>query len=315
MKKLIAKLIFLFVLVVAVLALLTVIVFAWAAPQFGGEYTGVISHKIERAESIDEPKIVLVGNSNLAFGIDSKRIEEALDMPVVNMGGHGGLGNEFHINMGKNGIGEGDIVVVAMTSYGDKGGLTPDLAWIAIENHGLWDLIPEDDRYEVLKAYPHYAFRTLGRWITGTGNKPNEGVYSIESFNEYGDIVYVRDTSPQANYAGVSLPPELGETVELVNEYAAWCAERGATCVVAAYPVITNEKTPPDAEAFDTFTVELTEALNCPVISDFKDYFLDCHYFYDTVYHLNDEGVAIRTEQLIEDLRTWKEKGALTRSE
>ena len=37
------------------------------------------------------PKVVLVGGSNLAFGIDSELISKSLGMPVVNMGLHAGL--------------------------------------------------------------------------------------------------------------------------------------------------------------------------------------------------------------------------------
>jgi hypothetical protein len=287
------------------MALLVGAVFAFAAPQFSGEYTGAISDKIERAESIDEPKIVLVGNSNLAFGIDSETIEEAFGRPVVNMGGHGGLGNAFHINMGRHGINEGDIVVIALTSYDKTSGLTPDLAWITVENYGLLDLIPEEDYYHFIKAFPHYAIRTVGRWITGTGNRPRDGIYSISNFNEYGDICLVREESMQENYMGKAVPPALGDTVQLLNEYIAWCNEQGAVCVIAAYPIITCEALPPSGEDFDRFAAELDAALDCDVISDYKDYFMDRRYFYDTEGHLTDEGTVIRTAQLIEDLKNW----------
>lgn len=305
MKKLIGKLLLLAILTALSLALLTAVVFAFAAPQFKGEYTGAIVDKIERAESIDEPKIVLIGNSNLAFGIDSETIEEAFGRPVVNMGGHGGLGNEFHINMGRHGINEGDIVVIAFTSYGEVSSLTPDLAWITVENHGLWDLIPEEDYYDVIKAFPHYAIRTIGRWLTGTGNKPRDGIYSAAAFNEYGDISQVRDQSMMQDFDGISAPPVLGDTVALLNEYIAWCNEQGAICVVAAYPIITCDSLPPNAAAFDHFTAMLDAALDCDVISDYKDYFMDRRYFYDTTAHLTDEGTVIRTAQLIEDLKNW----------
>lgn len=60
------------------------------SPQYLGNYQASLIDKVERLESIQEPKIVLIGDSNLAFGIDSERIEEAFGMPVVNMGLHGG---------------------------------------------------------------------------------------------------------------------------------------------------------------------------------------------------------------------------------
>ena len=68
-------------------------------PQYDTSYNAALHDKIDRIEMIEEPKIVLIGNSNVAFGFDSEMIEEAFGMPVVNMGLHGALGNAFHEEM------------------------------------------------------------------------------------------------------------------------------------------------------------------------------------------------------------------------
>ena len=70
-------------------------------PQYENGYCASLIDKVNRLKSINEPKIVLLGNSNLAFGIDSKMLEESMNMPVVNMGLHGGDGNAFHEEMAK----------------------------------------------------------------------------------------------------------------------------------------------------------------------------------------------------------------------
>ena len=54
-----------------------------------------IIDKHAHADSIKAGKIILAGGSNLAFGIDSKQLEETLGMPVVNLGLHAGLGLHF----------------------------------------------------------------------------------------------------------------------------------------------------------------------------------------------------------------------------
>ena len=74
---------------------------------------------------------------------------------------------------------------------------------------------------------------------------------------------------------------------------------------VAAYPVAYGEFTP-SASEYETFQNELQNKLDFEVISDFTDYFIPYEYFYDTKYHLTDEGVDIRTEQLIKDIKNWK---------
>ncbi len=82
-------------------------------PQYLNNYMAALIDKNERLCSIDEPKIVLVGNSNLAFGINSAMIEEAFSMPVVNMGMHGGIGNPFNEQAAVQNVHEGDIVILS----------------------------------------------------------------------------------------------------------------------------------------------------------------------------------------------------------
>ena len=45
--------------------------------------------KHQRLSSITEPKIILVGGSNLPFGVKSKMLEDSLGMPVVGMNTYG----------------------------------------------------------------------------------------------------------------------------------------------------------------------------------------------------------------------------------
>ena len=49
----------------------------------------------------------------------------------------------------------------------------------------------------------------------------------------------------------------------------------------------------------------MAKRLDCPVISDYRDYFFDYKYFYNSFLHLTTEGAALRTEQLIEDLEEY----------
>lgn len=132
--------------------------FKMIMPQYSGGYNAALIDKVERLRSIDGPKIVLIGDSNLAFGIDSKKIEEALDMPVVNMGLHAGLGLAFHEEMAKLNVCKGDIYIICHSSYTDSGGIADKvLAWNTIENHfGLWKILRARDIYPMIKAYPIY---------------------------------------------------------------------------------------------------------------------------------------------------------------
>lgn len=273
-----------------------------------GSFQAALLDKTERLQSIGEPKIILIGNSNLAFGVDSQRIQEALGMPVVNMGLHGGLGNAFLENMGKLGVSEGDIVVVCHSNYDDDGTIPdPALAWITVEMHPeFWKLIPVKAIPQMLKAYPSYLYSSAVRFLTGSPkNVPETGTsYSRAGFNAFGDVC-VRGEDSFVFTEGSVVVPQVGEeTAARLNELNRYILSRGATMVVAGYPIGSGEFTPAEAE-FDAFEAQLREALDCPVISRFADYFIPYSCFYDTVFHLNDEGVKLRTGQLIADLQDW----------
>ena len=86
---------------------------------------------------INEPKIVLVSNSNLAFGIQSDLIEDAFEMPVVNLGLHGGLGNAFHERMPLFNITIGDIIVISHLDYSDDDKISDSVKNIKFDNEKI----------------------------------------------------------------------------------------------------------------------------------------------------------------------------------
>lgn len=134
-------------------------------PQYENFYNASLIDKVNRVESIDEPKIVLIGDSNVAFGVRSELIEEALDMPVVNMGLHAGLGAAFHEEMAKLNVNPGDIIIICHLRFNDKDIMdetAASLAWITIENHlELWKMIRLKDVPMMIKTFPTYMKKRI----------------------------------------------------------------------------------------------------------------------------------------------------------
>ena len=142
MKKFISK-IFLFLLLFILISLSASALFFYKiTPQYETGYNASILDKSARLNSINGPKIVLIGDSNVSFGFQSDLIEQAYGIPVVNMGLHGGLGNAFHEEMAKMNVQEGDIYVICHHTFADNGKIDDtELAWITLENHfDLWSL-------------------------------------------------------------------------------------------------------------------------------------------------------------------------------
>lgn len=281
--------------------------FGIVMPQYLNNYQAALIDKNERLCSIEGPKIVLVGNSNLAFGIDSRMIEEAFGLPVVNMGMHGGLGNPFNEQAALQNVCEGDIVILSYSNFDDGDVIkNQQLAWITIENHfELWSYVRPGDWKDMIKAYPTYLKDCLELWSQGIGNMDSGDLYSRLQFNEYGDNIYDRPgLLPDTDFSQVHIPEIGDETIERINGLNAELEKQGATLLMTAYPTPVTEYTPP-VEEYEAFSDRIDALLDCPLISRYEDYMMEKELFYNTHLHLNNQGVKVRTELLIEDLQNY----------
>ena len=85
----------------------------WGTAGSGdGHYVAAIIDKQKSLRSCPSPKIILVGGSSLAFGLDSEMIESRVRRPVLNMGLHAGFGLKFMIEEVKPYVDSGDVVLL-----------------------------------------------------------------------------------------------------------------------------------------------------------------------------------------------------------
>lgn len=290
------------------LALIMLFCFVIVMPQYLLNYQASLIDKNERLCSLDEAKIVLVGNSNWAFGVESQKLEEAMGMPVVNMGMHGGIGNPFNEQAAVQNIHEGDIVIISYSNFADGDIIkNPELAWITIENHpALWKYIRLKDWPSMIKAYPTYLKDCLDLWSQGIGNMDSGTEYSRLQFNEYGDNIYDRPALviSDEELAEAHIPEIGDETIDRLNKLNQTLQEKGATLLVTPYPTPVTSYTPP-VEEYVAFSDQIEERLDFPLIGRYEDYRMDKNLFYNTYLHLNNEGKQLRTQMLIDDLQEY----------
>ncbi len=279
--------------------------------QYGDTFLGEMTVKFDRLRSVEGPKVVVVGGSSVAFGLDSTALEEAVGMPVVNFGLYATLGTKYMIDMSKAGIGEGDIVILAPETDPQTMSLyfNGEAVWQAMDQDlTMLRHIPYDNWGKLSSRLWDFAEAKYGYWKDGNAPKP-EGVYALSSFNECGDLVYPRDFNIMVGDYDPSQVLTLDETlldpdyIAYVNEYAAWCERKGASLYYSFSPI--NEAALAEGTTPETilaFYAALASALDCPILSDINDCILDAQYFYDTNFHLNDTGVQVRTHRLAEDI-------------
>ena len=311
MKKFLRKALF----IPAVMLCLFVFGVLFVGNQYIEGYNASFIDKVARLKSINEPKIILAGHSNLAFGMNSKMLQDAMNMPVVNLGLHGGLGNAFNENIARFNINSGDLIIVCHSNFADDDIIgNTGLAWITIEYHwDLYKILRVKDYLEMILEYPRYWIGSFKLWINSEGNKSSDdSSYSRKAFNEFGDIVFKpknkQKTLDELFKSDTQKVPLINDTcINRLNEYNKYIKSKGATLLIAGYPIIEVDFMP-SAEEYDKFQRELESRLDCEVISNYRDYFIPYKYFYDSIFHLDEEGVKIRTQQLINDIQRWQTK-------
>ncbi len=291
---------------------------AFLAPsQYSETFYGALDLKYERLTSTKHDKVVVIGGSSVAFGLDSALLEKYLGMPVVNFGLYGDLGTRLMLDLSRDHISEGDIVV-----------LSPELAAQTLSMYFSWETTLKacDDNMSMLLSLS----RSVDEWLFSVGgfyelasakiaysvnkNTPKpEDVYSASNFNKYGDIdpeKFPRENNIMKNQylPGESYLVDLDESIvdaeflEYLNTYIRECHDKGALVYFSWCPVNDLSLTEGSEENMAEFEEYFKKSLECKVISSLDNYIIDSHYFYDTNFHLNDAGVRVRTIRLLNDL-------------
>ena len=277
-------------------------------PQYEQSFLGGLAVKEEYAAGIRERKILLVGGSNLPFGVDCDIIEEYTGMPCVNFGLYAALGTKYMLDQSRAYIDDGDIIILCPETNEQTMSLYfgAETAWQAADAYPASLLrIRFADTAKLLGAYPAHL---AACWrLYRQGGAAQEGVYAASSFEKNGDICYPREKNilPLGYDPNMmlSLTPELvtEEFTEYINDYTAYAEKKGAYVFYSFPPMNRSAVTSSTEEHADFFWI-LSEALDCEIISSPETYIFDAALFYDSNFHLNDAGVPVRSMQLAEDI-------------
>ena len=297
---------------ITVLPFCAVVTFAvLSPPQYTSAFVGALDEKYERLCEIEEPKIVIIGGSSAAFGIDSALIEKYTGMPVVNFGLYASLGTKLMLDLSKDGIRKGDVVIIAPELDPQTLSLyfNAETTLQAFDgNFSMIKAVREENLFSLLGGMWSFAKEKLA--YMKSGNPPNpEGVYNSNNFNEYGDVVWKRDENVMSLYYDPNMMidpnPEIfsDEFSDYINEYVSFCEKKGASVYYSFAPMNKMglaEGT--DAAKLSAFSDCVEDKLDCAVMSEINNCVYDAGYFYDTNFHLNEAGVRVHTVNLVKDI-------------
>lgn len=293
-----------------------IIIAGFATPsQFSATYYAVLSDMYCRLKSTKGKKIIIIGTSSVAFGVDSALMESQLslageDYAVVNFGLYGALGTKIMLDLSEKEINEGDVVIFAPEPHPQAMSLyfsATDTWYAADEDYSILKNIKKENVSEMTGGFPAYAAKKFGCLKNGPAS--GSGIYARKSFDErcdlknYERLNNILSGGYDANHT-VSLNGSVIDKafIEYVNAYCGRIGKNGAKAYFSFAPVNAAAlvSSPDEIESYYEF---ISENFDCPIISNPFDYIMDKEWFYDSNFHLNSAGMTVRTVMLLNDIK------------
>ncbi|MBK9141686.1 MAG: hypothetical protein IPM23_04265 [Candidatus Melainabacteria bacterium] len=285
--------------------------------QDTSESKGSIIDKHALLEQARSPKIILVGGSGIAYGLDSQRLANHYGCDVVNMGLTMYFGLRYMMEEVKSSIKPGDLVVL-VPEYEHFFGMLNGNDYLVRLALFYPEALPSVSRvYASSPAMFCRAFRDLHR-VSNLKWKERASRLDEQFFGRRAKqpAVLRRDYDGTGAYTGhldKKAPGIEGqslffvesdfdpEAVAAVNEFEAFVRQRGASLVMVP-PAIPASSYQPRRANFGNLLARLRSDLKLPILADSGRYAFADQSFFDSCYHLCREPREKRTDLFMEDL-------------
>jgi hypothetical protein len=282
---------------------------AFIAPsRFDETFLGEFENKVDRLYETEGEKIVFIGGSSLAFGLDAKLLSETLDKPVINFGLYATLGTKVMMDYARDAIGEGDIIVIAPEMNAQTWSLyfNAEAMWQALDgNFSDINHLFSDDYPAMLGAFWKFS-ASKAKYFAQDIDIDGLGIYKASSFDEYGFIRNNRDKDYNTMAGGVDLSTTIDfstdiiseEFIEYVNEFTAFAESKGAKVYLGSCPMNESALSPDlTLEDVEGYVAYLNEVFDCEYLGDPNNAIYTPGYFFDSNFHLNSAGATLHTAQ------------------
>jgi hypothetical protein len=248
------------------------------------------------------PTVFLLGGSNVAFGFDSEQMEEALHLPVVNLGINAGLGLQFMVNHTATCLKQGDILIISpeyshFFFSGKGGGRLADLLYIS-----KGQILPYLNTVQIvmiLQKTPQAVMQSIEKLMIAQENYT--APYTTAWFDRHGDVVEHRSRVPKRFPQLQSFNKPLDRT--FLNYFCQRVEElRQKGITVYLFPPSLAQTSFANIQDDLPPLVQALEERNIPFVLPPEDFAFPDSLFFDTHYHLSYSGTLLRTQKVIDRL-------------
>lgn len=258
-------------------------------------------------KNVKSPRIIFIGGSNLSFGLNSQMIKDSLKLNPINTGIHASIGLIYMMNNALEYIKKGDIVVVVPEyqqfygdfAYGDDG---EELTRIIFDaNIFKIRLLDFKELINVIKMLPNYSLSKYK--LTEYFNVNESKIYSVNSFNKYGDAykhwgLEGEEFKPFGNLDSTKFNREV---IEKIKKFQKEIKKKKAVLYLS-YPgcqelsYLNSKNQIKEIEKY-------FKKNGFNIIGNPERYMIPDTMMFNTPYHLNRQGVNYRTKIFIADFK------------
>lgn len=281
---------------------------------FPNDYLNEFPIKKELVRNTPSPKMVVLGGSNVAFGIDSKMLADSLGIPVVNAGLHAALGLRFIMDTAIPLLHKGDVLVI-MPEYDHFFGTTAWGSDIALSFAPFFASATDlkSLNMQQLSAVARGLYcRNIKYFINGITNrissKKGSSTYSYikSGFDERGDEVshrFKKSVVDMATYRSNPITGNINEEYlgEFISEVKG--LQQSGIRVILLPPAILNRSLAADSAKIQALSHRLSQS-GVSFQAPLDKFTYPSQYLYDTHYHLNAEGVRLNTRNVLSTTST-----------
>ena len=273
-------------------------------------YFAAMNDKVAMLKSAHSPKIILIGGSNVAFGINSDLLNQAFNRPVVNLAMHAGIGLNFLFNITLEHLNPNDIVVVVPEYEHYQGDLIyGDLALldtIYFYPAGVKYLMEcrqivatlEPNLGRAKNVREHYIKYLFGKGATAI---EVSDIYHRNAFNGYGDVISHLNKA-KTDFVCAGMGHVFNDSAfTAIEKFKYKVVKKGAKFILL-YPCIPESRYIKIQAPLEILAQKMADHKLITKTLPFKYVFPD-NYFFDTQYHLNSVGRNERTYKVIEDIQ------------
>lgn len=276
-------------------------------------------NKTNYAEQYHQPKLVVISGSSAFYGIRCQTLQEEMGLGCLNGGTQIGLGIEYLLYRGRTWLKPGDIVLLPLEyrHYKSRGVISDVLADY---------VIAFDPEYLKLLSWKARLKLVMGtsasRLVEGIINRltqtdfresykyeklffegkngDNDEIYEAKVTQKFTQIV--EELQP-LDLANLNIPTS---GMKSITAFAQWCKERNIL-VLSTWPntIWFDDYNSPETNNFFKTIIQFYQHLGVQILGKPQDFMYDKPLFYDNIYHLNNEGIEMRTQQIITLLKEY----------